>query len=261
MQKALYLEAHSGIAGNMFAGTLIDLGVPLEYIHHELAKLPVDGYELDVQKVYRRGITATYFNVILQGKQPQHRHLPEILEILRTSDLAWNVKQYAASVFWQLASAEGRAHDIPPEQVHFHEVGAVDCIVDIVTVALGLSYLEVETVLCSALATGSGTVDAAHGTMSIPTPATRLLLEAVPTTIGTEGYELTTPTGAALATTFAVRFGDMPPGFVTDRVGYGAGTYELPVSNTLCGYLGYVMPHPQWRIEGPYVFGTESAYR
>lgn len=256
MRKAVYIDAHSGIAGNMLAGALVDIGVPLEYIRAELAKLPVGGYEIETRKVNKRGITATYFDVQMRGEQPGHRHLPDILKILREADLAPEVQQRAASVFWQLAIAESQAHQVRPDDVHFHEVGAVDCIVDIVTCALGLVYLEVETMICSALATGSGTVEAAHGTMPIPAPATAALLQGVPTTVGTDGYELTTPTGAALATTFADHFDVMPHGFVTDRVGYGAGTYDLAASNTLGLYLGYLLPTPQWRLDGPYIFGT-----
>ncbi len=257
MKKAIYIQAHSGIAGNMLAGALIDLGVPQPHIETELAKLPVGGYRLEVNKVNKRGITATYFDVQFTEPQPAHRHLPEILRILRESELTDDVKQRAASVFWQLALAESEAHQIAPEEVHFHEVGAVDCIVDIVSCAVGLSYLEAETIICSPLATGSGTVEAAHGTMPIPAPATAALLRGVPLTVGTEGYELTTPTGAALATTFAAGYGVMPRGFVTDRVGYGAGTYDLSVSNTLGLFLGYLLPKTDWKIEGPYIFGTD----
>ncbi|MCI5837014.1 MAG: DUF111 family protein [Veillonellaceae bacterium] len=258
MSKALYWDTASGIAGNMLAGALISLGVPEIWLRQELAKLPLDGYEIEIENVNKRGIAATYFQVHLTKEQPAHRHLPEILDIFR--ETAWDVtvKQRAASVFWQLAYAEAQAHQIPPERVHFHEVGAVDCIIDISTAALGLTYLDADTVLAGAPATGSGTVEAAHGTMPIPAPATAALLRDVPTMLGTAGYELTTPTGAALLRTFASKIGAKPARFVGDRVGYGAGSYDLPVPNVLAVYLGYTLPELGTQTPAPHIFGDNS---
>ena len=254
MERALYLDPVSGISGNMFVGVLLDLGVPRIWLINELQKLGLDDYELIFEKVNKRGITATYFNVDVQ-ETTTHRHLPDILTILARADWSGSAKQRAASIFWSLALAESRAHGIAPEDVHFHEVGAVDCIIDCASIALGLEYLDIDIVLTGPVATGSGTIRAAHGELSVPAPATQFLLQGFPTITGTPDYELTTPTGAAALATFAVPVEKRPSELVIDRVGYGAGTYDLTVSNTLGGYYGQLLPIQQWQVPSPYIFG------
>jgi len=224
----LYIDAFSGISGDMFLGALLDAGLAEADLRAALASLPIEGYELLVRKEKRGGLEATRVEVKLAEAEQPHRHLHHIEEIIdqcgvRSAECG--VKNKVKAVFRRLAEAEARVHGTTAEKVHFHEVGAVDAIVDIVGVCAGLEMLGVERVVASPLPMGSGSVDAAHGRLPVPVPAVVELMKGVPSRPCDEEGELTTPTGAALAVTLADAFGPMPP-MVIEKVGYGAGSRE-----------------------------------
>jgi len=220
--KTAYFDAFSGISGDMVVASLIDAGMPLAHLKRELKKLGLDGYRLSAEKVKRSGIYATTFNVKITGKQ-KNRDYADIKSLLEKSRLAPEVKETALAIFRKIAEAEGRVHNQPLEKVHFHEVGAVDSIVDIMGAAIGFHTLGIRRFECSPIPTGRGFADTMHGMMPIPAPATLLLLKGIPIAPDATEMELTTPTGAAIAATLAAKFGPMPA-MRPAAVGYGAGT-------------------------------------
>jgi uncharacterized protein (TIGR00299 family) protein len=224
--KIAYLDCFSGVAGDMILGALIDAGVPVDAMRGEIAKLKIEGVDLKAEKCVRKGIMGTDLQVVT-GHDHAHRHLSTIERIIDAADLTARVKERAKSVFRKLGEAEAAIHGIAIEKVHFHEVGAVDAIVDIVGACAGLDLLGVEKLYCSALNLGSGTVKAAHGVMPVPAPATAALVKGLPTYSDGPAVELTTPTGAAIVSTLAERFGPMPAMRIA-AVGYGAGDREFP---------------------------------
>ena len=241
MTKRAYLECPTGIAGDMCLGALVDAGVPLEYLIEKLKALSLVGeYQLRAEPVHRNGQLATKVHVDLSSHHHQHgRHLPEIERLITASGLPPRAEAWSLAVFRQLAEAEGAVHGIPPTKVHFHEVGAVDAIVDIVGTCLGLDWLGIEQLYCSALPIGGGTVRAAHGVLAVPVPAVLKLWEMRGCPVYSNGIEreLVTPTGAAIATTLATDFGP-PPAMTLQRVGLGAGSRDLPIPNILRLWLG-----------------------
>ena len=224
--KIAYLDCYSGIAGDMLLGALVDAGAPVDLLRAEIAKLGLEGVELQAEKCVRRGITGTDVKVVA-GHDHAHRHLSTVEKILDGSGLADRVKDRAKTIFRRLGEAEAAIHGVSIEQVHFHEVGAVDAIVDIAGACIGLDLLGVEKLYCSALNLGSGTVKAAHGVMPVPAPATAALVKGLPTFSDGPAVELTTPTGAAIVSTLAESFGPMPA-MTISAVGYGAGDKDLP---------------------------------
>ena len=236
--RAIYLDCFSGISGNMLLGALLDIGLPEAALRDELAKLPVDGYDLQVNRVTKCGISATYVDVVLAKHQHHHRHLPDIMEIIEKSSLPDAVKEKSKKVFTRLAEAEAKVHGTTLENIHFHEVGAVDAIIDVVGTVFGLHYLGIEAVYASKVHVGSGFIRCSHGLMSVPAPATAELLQGIPYYKGDIRKELATPTGAALVSTFAAGFGEMPAGFQGNKIGYGAGTWDLEIPNVLAMHLG-----------------------
>ena len=251
--KTLYLEAFAGISGNMLLGALISLGVPFDYLKKELGKLNLGAYELICEKVQKVGIKATYFNVNLEAEEHHvhgahehehehmHRHYADIVHILEHSAIDKTLQQRALAVFKNLALAESKVHGISVEEVHFHEVGAIDTIIDIVGSLLALDYLKVEQVLFSDITTGKGFVKCAHGLMPVPAPATAELLKTLVHHQGDIDRELTTPTGAALALSLGRQCVEMPQGFQGAQIGYGAGTWDLAIPNVLRATLGEVL--------------------
>jgi uncharacterized protein (TIGR00299 family) protein len=251
MKKLAYLECPTGIAGDMCLGALVDAGVPLEYLIEKLKGLGIaQEYKLRAEPVHRNGQLATKVHVDLLAEHHHHndehthhhgRYLPEIERLITAAGLPPRAEAWSLAVFRQLAEAEGAVHGIPPEQVHFHEVGAVDAIVDIVGTCLGLDWLGIEQLYCSALPTGGGTIRAAHGILPVPVPAVLKLWEMRGCPVYTNGIEreLVTPTGAAIATTLATDFGS-PPAMTLQRVGLGAGCRDLPIPNILRLWLGEV---------------------
>lgn len=218
--RICYLDAFSGISGDMLVGALVDAGADPSRIAGALASLGA-GAEVRFEKTKRRGIAATKFTVTaVQAKT--HRHLPDIFRLIDQAELPDRVKQNAKAVFQRLGEAEAAVHNVPLERVHFHEVGAVDSIADIVGACLGFELLGAEEIHCSPINVGSGTVKTEHGVLPVPAPATVALLAGKPVYSRGPAMELTTPTGAAVAATLAVRFGPPPP-MVLAAAGYGAG--------------------------------------
>jgi pyridinium-3,5-bisthiocarboxylic acid mononucleotide nickel chelatase len=223
--KLVYFDCFSGISGDMTLGALLDAGLPLNQLRRELQFLDVPGWELSAEKVWKNGMAATYVKVPIEDKQ-MHRSLAAILELIEKSRLAQNVKLQASSIFRKLGEAEAAIHDVPLEKIHFHEVGAIDAIVDIVGACIGFAALGIESFACSALNVGSGTAKMAHGVLPVPAPATARLLLGKPTYSTGIPKELVTPTGAAIVATLCSSFGPQPPMSVT-AIGYGAGTADL----------------------------------
>jgi uncharacterized protein (TIGR00299 family) protein len=229
--RIAYLDCFSGISGNMVLGALVDLGLDLEKARAELGKLPLSGYGIEVSKVTKRGIRATYVDVVTAQPDPP-RMLKDIMSLIDRSQLDDGLKRHGREIFVRLAEAEARVHDLNIEVVHLHEVGAVDTLVDVFGTLIGMKVLGIEEVRCSPLNLGSGLVQCSHGWLPIPAPITAELLRGVPAYTGEAKGELTTPTGAAIATGIAAGFGDMPLMRI-EGVGYGAGKMEPEVPNLL----------------------------
>ncbi len=263
MSKVVYLQCPTGISGDMCLGALVSLGVPVEYLTEKLNSLRIENeYTITAELVHRHSQEATKVHVNLVG-QHHHghhhhhdhhhgRHLPEIETMILKAQLPARAEAWSLAVFRQLAVAEGAVHGVAPEQVHFHEVGAVDAIVDIVGTCLGLDWLGIDNnkdglplLYCSALPTGGGTVKAAHGVMAVPVPAVLKLWEARGVPVYSNGIEkeLVTPTGAAIVTTLAKQFG-AAPAMSIKQVGLGAGSLNLSISNVLQAWLGHSDSEP-----------------
>ena len=237
--KTLYLDCQCGIAGDMTVAALLDLGLPLEHLHKELAKisLPASEYRLATRQCQRQGVTGRLFDVQVCGDQP-HRQYGDIDTMLAASSLSTRVKETARRIFLRLAEAEAKVHGVPLDKVHFHEVGAVDSIIDIVGVAIGLEYLQVERIYCSPLPLGSGFIETAHGLLPVPAPATAELLTGLPVHSSIGAGERVTPTGAAIIAALADGFA-LPADFCLDCIGYGAGTRDFPdTPNIVRAFLG-----------------------
>ncbi len=223
--KVAYFDCFSGISGDMVLGALVDAGCELSRLEGELRRLPVSGWTIRAEKVARGGLTATKVHV-QATEHHHHRSLSALLELIDKAELAPRIADGAKGIFRRLGEAEARVHDVPVEKVHFHEVGAVDAIVDIVGACIGFELLGLEEFTCSALNVGGGSVQTEHGTLPVPAPATAELLRGAPTYSTGIARELVTPTGAAIVSTLASRFGPMPPMTVT-AIGYGAGSAQL----------------------------------
>jgi uncharacterized protein (TIGR00299 family) protein len=239
--KALYFDCFSGISGDMTIGALLDLGLDFEYLKAELKKLPVEDYELKVSRVVRSHLSATKFDVLFHNHEHHdhlhhhhehshshfHRKASEILSMIRDSNLTSGAKRFATDIFTKLAISEGKVHDIPPEDVEFHEVGAIDSIVDTVGTAIGFDAFGVERFFCSAINVGSGFIHCQHGILPVPAPATADLLRHATIYQKHAQTELVTPTGAAILAAVVNQFGPLQ-GFAAERIGYGAGTKQFP---------------------------------
>ncbi|MEO0453411.1 MAG: nickel pincer cofactor biosynthesis protein LarC [Verrucomicrobiota bacterium] len=245
MPNALYLDCLSGISGNMFLGALLDLGLSPDELKNELKKLPLnENWSLEIEKVTRAGIAATHltFTVDEVDADDHHghhgRHLSEILKMIQASGLDASIQKTASDIFTRLAEAEAKVHGTTIEKIHFHEVGAVDAILDIVGAAIGIHLMKIATLSCSQMKEGQGTIKCAHGTMPVPVPAVVELLKGVPLQQIDIESELITPTGAAIAATLSHSFGSLDQ-FEISRVGYGAGTRDHGAHpNVLRAYLG-----------------------
>ena len=220
-----YFDCFSGAGGDMIVASLVDAGADADVLRERLSSLNVGGYSLTIEKISKQGFAATRFHVELDQKPQPHRRLQDIREIIEGSTLSAGVRERSVRVFERLAEAEAAVHGTPIDQVHFHEVGAVDAIVDVVGAAVALELLGVDRVFCSPIPVGSGTVTCAHGTLPVPAPATAELLKGVPIAACDEVGELTTPTAAAVLTTLASTFGPVPQ-LQIQSVGYGAGSRE-----------------------------------
>ena len=219
-----YFDAFSGISGDMVVGALLDLGVSLDVLRTEFAKLPVAGYAISQSERIQSGVRAVKFDVEVHAAQHE-RHFLSIAEMLKASALSSGVKETALKIFTRLAEAEAQVHNVTLEDVHFHEVGAVDSILDIVGAAIGLEALGIEMLYTSPLPMGSGFVSSRHGTLPIPGPATTELVKGLPVRFEDGQSELVTPTGAAIVAALAQ---PKPPPLTISKIGYGAGTRTLP---------------------------------
>jgi pyridinium-3,5-bisthiocarboxylic acid mononucleotide nickel chelatase len=261
MARTLYLDCFAGASGDMLVGAMLDSGLDFELLRSALLKLGVEGYELSLGRVDRSGISAAKFDVHLtgepqqhghhhnhdhshgehshgHGRQSHHRSLSEIKGIISSSNLSEPVKQRAQAIFQRIGEAEAKIHDVPIETVHFHEVGAIDSIVDIVGACVAFDALKIERIISSPLHVGSGTFQCAHGTYPVPGPATAELLKGVPIYSKDVEGELVTPTGAAIISTLAEGYGSMPM-MKIENIGYGAGTRDYPkFPNALRAIIG-----------------------
>ena len=238
--KVVYFDCPSGASGDMILGALIDAGVPLPALRAELAKLGLPGFTLETREVRRGAFRATKADVVLDAQvRHHHRQLRDILAILGASQLPPAVIAGAARIFSRLAEAEARVHGTGIEEVHFHDVGAVDAIVDVTGAVIALHLLGVEDVHVSALPLGGGFVDGPHGRMPVPGPGAAELLRGFPVVDTGVRSELVTPTGAAILTTLAASGAGRMPAMTVDRIGYGAGTKDLPgTPNVLRCFVG-----------------------
>jgi len=243
--KVAYFDCPSGAAGDMIMASLLDAGVSLERLRAELAKLALPGWSLVARQVMKGAFRATKVDVEIDaGAHRHHRSLRDILDILERSTLDPSVKGRAARIFTRLADAEARAHGSDRESVHFHDVGAVDAIVDVTGGVIALDIAGAQAVHVSALPIGGGTVGGPHGRIPVPAPGTAELLRGFPVVDTGVKAELVTPTGAAILTTLAASAGKMPA-LTVEAVGYGAGTMDLPgTPNVLRCFLGRTADGP-----------------
>lgn len=256
----LYLDATAGISGDMTVAALLDLGLPLEVLQQELTrlKLPDDSYRLETGQTERHGVAGRSFAVHLPDETHRHHHhhhhhhrrYADIREMIAASDLAERVKERAQLIFLKLAEAEAQAHQVPVDEVQFHEVGAVDSIVDIVGTAIGLEWLGVERICCSAVPLGGGFVETAHGRLPVPAPATALLMKGLLVHGSCGAGERVTPTGAAILAALAEPVAIMPA-LQLQAIGHGAGSKDFEdCPNVLRGFLGEAdMQGGDWVLE------------
>jgi uncharacterized protein (TIGR00299 family) protein len=250
--KIAYFDCFSGASGDMILGALLDVGLSVEFLQAELGRLQLPPFHLEARKVKKRGLGGTQIIITLEDERHphhhhhqhhhhqhhhEHRHLGDITRIIRTSTLAPEIQQTSIAIFTRLAQAEAKIHCTSIEKIHFHEVGAMDAIIDVVGAAIGFHALGLEKIYCSPLHVGTGTVECAHGILPVPAPATLELVKGKPIySTGVQG-ELLTPTGAAILTTVAAGFGPMPACTVA-ATGYGAGTLDPPLPNLLRVTIG-----------------------
>jgi hypothetical protein len=239
MTRALAYDCFSGISGDMHLGALLDLGLPEAVLRDGLARLGVAGeFTLQVEPGQKHGISGTKATVRLrEGVERPHRHLADVLAIIASGGYAPGIVRRAEAIFREIAVAEARIHGIDIEEVHFHEVGATDSIVDIVGAAIGLEHLGIGTAYCHVVELGGGMLRCAHGVFPVPAPATAEILRGVPCRYGGTSGEATTPTGAAILKATVQRFA-LPAGFVAERVGYGVGQKDFAIPNVLRVLLG-----------------------
>jgi uncharacterized protein (TIGR00299 family) protein len=228
--KTLYIDCSlSGISGDMTLGALIDLGADIKEIEEKLSTLPIEPFSLSVEGIVKKGIFSKQFSVIEKEDEraTNHRHFSTIKRMIEECEvLSEKVKQKSLAIFLPIAEAEAKIHNQSMEKVHFHEVGAVDSIVDIIGTAIALEQLEIEKVVASPVVVGSGTIQIDHGVYPIPAPATLEMLKGIPIESTSIRGELTTPTGAGILKGLVTEFGPMPS-MTVEKVGYGAGQKDF----------------------------------
>jgi uncharacterized protein (TIGR00299 family) protein len=227
----LHLHSTSGISGDMLVGGFLDLGLPLAFLVKNLEVLNLDGWQISQKQVKKMGVPAIQFKVTYD-EQYHHRHLTDILEIFGKSQLSFKAKSIAGDLFQSLGRAESEVHKVPIEQVHFHEVGAIDTIIDIVSIAVALEYFKIESVSSNIIVEGVGKVCFSHGECDLPVPAVRQLLGDIPLQRIPVSSELVTPTGAVFLRRFVDSFSEITP-LLKPRIGIGCGTKNLPHPNVL----------------------------
>ena len=234
--KIAYFDCFSGISGDMILGALLDAGLDFELFQSELTKLNLPNYKLKQQRVSKQNLSATKFDVIDLEKK-NYRHLKDLNRIVEKSGFDEKLKMRAKEIFLKIAKAEAKIHNQSIEQVHFHEISAVDTIIDVVGALVGLKLLNIEKIQSSKLNIGSGFVEFSHGKWPVPAPATAEILKGVPVYATDCKAELVTPTGAAIICTIADAFGDLPE-MTTESIGYGAGSQDLEHPNVLRVFIG-----------------------
>ncbi len=236
--RILYYDCFAGISGDMNLGALLDLGVDRAFLENELKKLNIEGFHLEISSDIRRGISGTKATVVIQNPDNEkHRHLHHVEEIINNSSLSEKVKATSLKIFRLIAFAEAKVHNIEVERVHFHEVGALDSIADIVGAAICLDYLKIDKVLSSPIQLGGGTVKCAHGIMPVPAPATALIVANIPVKTGLVQHEATTPTGAAILVATVDEY-TSEINFPISKTAYGIGQRDVSeVPNVLRVYL------------------------
>ncbi len=236
--RILFYDCFSGISGDMNLGAMIDLGVDKTFLISELDKLNLKGWELHAEKDQRHGIVGTKVTVKQTNHEHEHRHLSDIEKIIRESSLDQKTKDLSMKIFMKVAVAEASVHDLPIEEIHFHEVGAIDSIIDIVGAAICFNSLSPDAVFVSDLELGSGFVKCDHGVLPVPAPATAEIIKGIPSKTGGVNFEATTPTGAAIIAVLGTHFSPGTP-IRIDKTGYGVGHKENPlVPNLLRVFLG-----------------------
>lgn len=247
--KTIYLDCSSGISGDMFAGAMLDLGADPEKLVAALASLNLDDFKIEIGKTQKLGVTASSFDVLLKSHEHDHghehehehihRHLSDIEAIIDSAPLSDGVKTMSKKIFGVVARAEGKIHGLPPEEVHFHEVGAADSIADIVAAAVCIEDIGAESIICSPLSEGNGFVNCEHGIFPVPAPATAEILRAakIPFKTTDAKGEMVTPTGAAIVAAVCQSFGAMPQ-MAVEKIGYGAGKKDFTHPNVLRAFLG-----------------------
>ena len=239
--RVLYYDCFSGISGDMNAAALIDLGIEEEYLIREIKKLPLDGYRIVIKKDVKGSIEGTSFHVIIDENSHVHeRNLMDIQSIINSSTLNEDVKRRSLDIFMKVALAEAKVHGKTLEKVHFHEVGAVDSIIDIVAAAICLDKLSVDKILSSTVEIGSGTTYSQHGLLPVPAPATAEILKEIPTKSINVPFEATTPTGAAILASQVSEFTDNKD-FTIKKIGYGLGKKSGEIPNVLRVFLGEIL--------------------
>lgn len=235
-----------GVSGNMILGAILDSGLEVSRLREMLGGLDLPEWHLSASTVNRGGLRGTHVEVSVPDETTA-RHLSDILDIVSRSRLPEEVRDKTIMAFRKLAEAESEAHGIPVDRVHFHEVGAMDAIIDIAGAFCGLHLLGVERVYSTPVATGTGTVECAHGTLPLPAPATMRILTGIPTSPSGIPFEMTTPTGAAILATAVKSWTAVPPGMTPSASGYGAGSRELPRPNLLRLTLGDTVRESSWK--------------
>lgn len=235
--RIAYFDCFAGISGDMCLGALLDAGLKIDYLRQELAKLGLSGYTLQSQKVNRHGLSGTKLDILIETDS-QHLSYKEMIILIQKSSLIEEVKTRSLIILERIAEAEAKAHNIVDNnQIHFHELGELDTLVDVVGTVVGLSALGIEGIYSSSLNLGEGNVQTQHGLLPVPAPATAELIKGVPCYSSGIVAEITTPTGAAIITTLAHSFGSLPRMRI-ENIGYGAGSRELQVPNLLRIMLG-----------------------
>ena len=234
--RIAYFDCFSGISGDMFVAALLDAGLKIEILEKELNKLNLSGYHLEVNKLLKKGISASQFKVKIQEKGVERR-FKDILNILEESKLDQEIKNEVKKIFFKIAEAESKIHQEEIEKIHFHEIGGLDSIMDISSAVIGIKALEIKEIYSSPLPLGKGFVKCAHGILPLPAPATLELLKNIPTYGGGMESEMVTPTGAAIISTLTKDFGERPL-MKIEKIGYGAGEREFSIPNLLRVSIG-----------------------
>lgn len=237
--KLLYFDCFSGISGDMIISSLLSHGINIDEFKEKIKGIALCNYNVVIGDTQKNGISAKSFKVEFSEGHHHHRNINDINEIIDKSDLSDNVKKVSIEIFQNLAEAEGRVHGKPAEEVHFHEVGAVDSIVDIVGVSILMDMIKPDKVMCSPLPLSSGFTRSQHGLIPVPAPATVELLKGIPVYDSGIKGELVTPTGAAVIKTLTDEFGSIPEMRI-DSIGYGAGMKDFDIPNVLRTYIGTI---------------------